>query len=408
MKNNIAKIALMALLIAPFGLAMPAKAAIVDVGNTAISRTSLDGFSNFTIVDTNNPVSANGSLDTFTYYAKNTNSFEFVLVDSSNVVKWISPTITPTPGEGVKTWIPGGAVSVTMNWNLGVHFDSTGTIPFDSTGNLATYTSNGSGMPTVGVALIPAGTTNRTYSFGATGTDTLLGTLSAEDFGVVNYDTGLGILKGYTAGFGLTDAVFTDATSVVVKLYSVGDVLLQTNTFNTANTPLITGNQISSPFDVSGTFNYATDGYWTNVREPQYGQSVPAVKVIATVTLTNGKVVTAENTNLTGDPTTIYPTNPPPGVVGPPTDKDQCKNDGWKTFNNPAFNNQGDCVSFVVSHHHDGNDDHHQEDINENEGTENNDNNENEDHGAINSENNGSHHESNHQGNNNHHHESNH
>ena len=31
----------------------------------------------------------------------------------------------------------------------------------------------------------------------------------------------------------------------------------------------------------------------------------------------------------------------------PPTAADQCKNDGWKTFNNPAFKNQGDCVSFI-------------------------------------------------------------
>jgi YVTN family beta-propeller protein len=31
-----------------------------------------------------------------------------------------------------------------------------------------------------------------------------------------------------------------------------------------------------------------------------------------------------------------------------PTGIDQCKNDGWKTFSNPAFKNQGDCVSFVA------------------------------------------------------------
>ena len=36
-------------------------------------------------------------------------------------------------------------------------------------------------------------------------------------------------------------------------------------------------------------------------------------------------------------------------VVGPPTDKDQCKKDGWMTFNNPEFKNQGDCVSYVQS-----------------------------------------------------------
>jgi hypothetical protein len=33
-----------------------------------------------------------------------------------------------------------------------------------------------------------------------------------------------------------------------------------------------------------------------------------------------------------------------------PTSKDQCKNGGWKNFTNPAFKNQGDCVSFVATH----------------------------------------------------------
>jgi len=30
-----------------------------------------------------------------------------------------------------------------------------------------------------------------------------------------------------------------------------------------------------------------------------------------------------------------------------PANADQCKNNGWKTFNNPTFKNQGDCVSWV-------------------------------------------------------------
>jgi hypothetical protein len=33
--------------------------------------------------------------------------------------------------------------------------------------------------------------------------------------------------------------------------------------------------------------------------------------------------------------------------TAPPTNKDQCKKDGWKSFNNPTFKNQGDCVSYV-------------------------------------------------------------
>ena len=32
-----------------------------------------------------------------------------------------------------------------------------------------------------------------------------------------------------------------------------------------------------------------------------------------------------------------------------PTSKDQCKNGGWRTFTNPTFKNQGDCVSYVTT-----------------------------------------------------------
>ncbi len=35
--------------------------------------------------------------------------------------------------------------------------------------------------------------------------------------------------------------------------------------------------------------------------------------------------------------------------IGPPADKNECKNGGWETFNNPEFKNQGDCVSYVQS-----------------------------------------------------------
>lgn len=47
---------------------------------------------------------------------------------------------------------------------------------------------------------------------------------------------------------------------------------------------------------------------------------------------------------LTADAAT--PCAPPP--VGPPTDKEQCKNDGWQSFNVPrTFKNQGDCIQYV-------------------------------------------------------------
>jgi len=38
-----------------------------------------------------------------------------------------------------------------------------------------------------------------------------------------------------------------------------------------------------------------------------------------------------------------------PDPIGPPIDKNECKKDGWKIFDNPSFKNQGDCVSYVQS-----------------------------------------------------------
>lgn len=44
----------------------------------------------------------------------------------------------------------------------------------------------------------------------------------------------------------------------------------------------------------------------------------------------------------------LSPTPTPTPQVGPPTSKEQCKDDGFKMFNTPrTFKNQGDCVSFV-------------------------------------------------------------
>ena len=167
MKKILAKITLSALVLSQLAFATPALAIGVTVGNPAVSRAVVDTYSNFTVIDTNNPVSANGWLTSFSYYAANTNPFEFVLVDSTNVVKWVSPTVTPA-GTGAQTYA--AVVAVQAGWNLGVHFDSTGTIPFDYTGLPATYTPNNNGMPVVGNALTVEGTSNRVYSWNANGT----------------------------------------------------------------------------------------------------------------------------------------------------------------------------------------------------------------------------------------------
>jgi len=57
-----------------------------------------------------------------------------------------------------------------------------------------------------------------------------------------------------------------------------------------------------------------------------------------------------------------------PVLIDPPTNKSQCKNNGWKKFNNPSFRNQGQCVEFVEhltddkDKHENRSDDHKNED----------------------------------------------
>jgi hypothetical protein len=319
MKKTFLKLAALSMLLAPLSIALPAYAAAAPAWNTsgtyviAMNYLGTDYNHDMTLTQDNlgnltgnggSPTGANVYTWTITSGTVSGNTVDFL----ANYTATADAVTPQTVFHIVGTIAPNGTLSGTWSDNY--------------QGGARTGT-----VTTVSGAALP------------------LGTLAAEDFGVVNYNTGLGILKGYTAGFGLSDASFAGVQSVVVKLYS-GTTLLQTNTailpkFNAD----ITGTQISSPFDVSGSFDYVTDGYWTNVREAQYGQSVPATKVIATVTLANGKVVTAENDTVAGDPTTIYPVIAPP--VTTPQNKDACKNNGWKTFTNPSFKNQGLCVAFT-------------------------------------------------------------
>ena len=264
----------------------------------------------------------------------------------------------PVSAATAPTWNVTGSYTIAFNY-LGTDYTHDATLSQDATGTLSGTGASPSGGPPVYTWTITGGTAagdtidflaNYTASadavtpqttmhvLGTVATDgTLSGTwsdnyqggtrtgiwkstvgtakkLSAEDFGVVSYDTGLGMLKGYSAGFGLTNATFTNTQSVVMKLYS-GTTLLQTNTATAKVGIDILGSQISTPFDVSGAFAYGTDGYWVNVREAEYGQTLPATSVTATVTLENGTVVTAQNAMLTGDPATIFPATTTPPVA---------------------------------------------------------------------------------------------
>jgi hypothetical protein len=55
-----------------------------------------------------------------------------------------------------------------------------------------------------------------------------------------------------------------------------------------------------------------------------------------------------------------------------PTDKNHCNKDGWKTFNNPTFKNQGDCVSSVEKQKDNGRGNNNQDNNNQGKNDQNN------------------------------------
>jgi hypothetical protein len=142
----------------------------VLAGNDTDERGLIDTNTNFTVIDTNRAVSADGWLTSFQYYASNQNPFRFLLVDMFDVVQWMSDEITP-PKMGVNTFKSASPVPVQKGWYLGAYFVSTGTIPFERTGAPAYYSSSGSGFPLsiVGRTLEYNDYVGRTYSFAATG-----------------------------------------------------------------------------------------------------------------------------------------------------------------------------------------------------------------------------------------------
>jgi uncharacterized repeat protein (TIGR01451 family) len=152
------------------GITYLTKGPTFTVGNDDTVRPNTDSYSNFTIIDTNNSSSELGLLNTFSYYAKNSNPFRFVLVDESDVVQWVSAEITPSaPLPGVQSWSPSIPVYVEPDWNLGLYFALAGTVTWEYAGAPAWYEPNKTGLPNVGDTLFYASSSNRIYSFVATG-----------------------------------------------------------------------------------------------------------------------------------------------------------------------------------------------------------------------------------------------
>lgn len=105
--------------LATLGLATPALAVTMTMGNPAIDRDNVDSWTNSITVDTNNPAPFDGYFTRIDYFAERQAQLRFVVVDATGTVTWVSDTIASDPGAG--TLELDGPVGVSAGSNLGVN-----------------------------------------------------------------------------------------------------------------------------------------------------------------------------------------------------------------------------------------------------------------------------------------------
>lgn len=147
------------------GTAATAWAVTASMGNAVIDRATRDTFTNFTIVDTNNPAPFDGTFQTIGYYAERVDTIRFVVVDPSSEVTWVSEEITPV-STGVNGYTAPAPVGVVAGSNLGVYSKHAGVVSFDYDVNAAPapFEQNNAGLPQVGEILSYQNDSARFYS----------------------------------------------------------------------------------------------------------------------------------------------------------------------------------------------------------------------------------------------------
>jgi hypothetical protein len=140
---------------------------------------------------------------------------------------------------------------------------------------------------------------------------------------------------------GVNGQTFTSASFTLANATQCQGGSPRFNVFTSAGTFFLGCNNVTPTINADGTATYT----FTAATLAAAGQQVPT----PTGTITSAEVLidvqgTADLSNITFNGVTEVP------VVGPPTSKDQCKKGGWRSFTNPSFKNQGQCVSFVVHH----------------------------------------------------------
>ena len=145
-------------------------------GSGITSRSFTDTYPNFVIVDTSQVATQGGWLTKIDYYAQQTGTIRFLLLDPSGVVQWESDPVSVT-SVGAASDTLSTPAKLQAGWQLGYYTVGTGVIPFDcasSTVATVEWNSDNAGLPAVGTPLTPVAPSTgcpfgngRTYSMGA-------------------------------------------------------------------------------------------------------------------------------------------------------------------------------------------------------------------------------------------------
>jgi hypothetical protein len=144
---------------------------------------------------------------------------------------------------------------------------------------------------------------------------------------------------------GFTGATFTSASFTLASATQCNGGSPRFDVYTSVQAPFFLGcNNVTPVINADGSATYTFDA--TTIAAG--GGQVPVpTGTISSVDVLLDVQGSADLTKITFNGVTQVPVV---AQVGPPTSKNACKHGGWKTFNHPAFKNQGQCVSYVAPH----------------------------------------------------------
>jgi hypothetical protein len=143
---------------------------------------------------------------------------------------------------------------------------------------------------------------------------------------------------------GLTGQTFTSGSFTLANAAQCQGGSPRFNIFTTTGTFFLGCNNVTPTTNGDGTVTYTFDA----ASIAAAGGQVP----FPTGTITGAAVLldVQGSADVSGISVNGTAQVPAPVVSGPPSSKSACKYGGWKSFTNPSFKNQGQCVSYVAHH----------------------------------------------------------